>query len=241
MNEELFSLSPGKEQALLEHLLQFVTEEKQARMCAILPERTEWIRVVLEDVFQPHNASASMRSCECFGVQHIHVVENRYRYTLNREVTMGASRWVDLHRHDVPGRNNSAACLQTLREQGYRIAATSLQENAVPLPEIPLDQPLALCFGTEEDGLGAGVLEAADLLVRIPMYGFTQSFNLSVSVALCLQELRRRLVAESVDFRLSPAQQRSVQVRWLLRCLRNGEMIARSFLRGQFPESVPFR
>ena len=208
-------------------------------MRAVLPERTEWVRVVLEDIFQPHNASASMRSCECFGVQHIHVVENRYKYTLNREVAMGSTRWVDLHRHHEPGVDNSAACLRELKQAGYRIVATSPREDAVPLSEIPLDRPLALCFGTEEDGLGEGILSSADLHTRIPMYGFTRSYNLSVSVALSLQEIRRRLVAEGIDFRLGPERQRSVQLGWLLRCVRNGDMLARAFLRRTFPEEAP--
>jgi tRNA (guanosine-2'-O-)-methyltransferase len=239
LNEEFLHLSPGKEQALLDHLLQFVTEEKAARMRAVLRERTEWVRVVLEDIFQPHNASASVRSCECFGIQHVHVVENRYTYTLNREVAMGSSRWVDLHRHRNPENDNSAACLEELREAGYRVVATSLSNDAVPLSAIPLDRPLALCFGTEEDGLGEGLLASADLHTRIPMYGFTQSYNLSVSVALCLQEIRRRLEAEGIDFRLGVDRQRSVQLGWLLRCLRNGELLARAFLRETFPEQGP--
>ncbi len=202
-------------------------------METVLDQRTSHVQVVLEDIFQPHNASAVMRSCECFGIQHLHVVENRYPYSLNREVAMGASNWIHLHRYRGTKGDNSLSCIRHLKDQGHRLAATCLTREAIPMEELPLDKPLALWFGTEEDGLSEAVLEAADITVRIPMYGFTQSFNLSVSAAICLHDIRRRLIASDIPWKLSDPERRDVMRLWLRNAIRNADIIERSFLQGR--------
>jgi tRNA (guanosine-2'-O-)-methyltransferase len=228
-------LDPRTEEALIAHLLQFVTPQKRARMAEVIGKRTNFIRVVLEDIFQPHNASAVMRSCECFGIQHLHVIENRYKYTLNREVAMGSSNWIELHRHNRQDSDNTADCLRELRERGCRIVATSLDPSSIPIRDLELDSPLSLWFGTEEEGLSKTVLREADTHVHIPMFGFTQSFNISVSAAICLHELRHRLEQAGTDPGLTAAETRSVYRLWLRKSLKNGEILERNFLqaRGQ--------
>ena len=222
---------PSTEDALIAHLLQFVTPSKQARMAEVIRHRTSYVRVVLEDIYQPHNASAVMRSCECFGIQHLHVIENRYTYTLNRDVAMGSSNWIQLHRHREEGRDNTRDCLEAMRGRGYRIAATSLDPSSIPLHQLPLDKPLSLWFGTEEHGLSAQLLEQADLHVHIPMTGFTQSLNISVSAAICLHSLRSRLADAKVDPGLTPVEQRAVYRLWLRKTLKNCEILERAFLK----------
>ena len=177
-------LDPRTGNALVEHLLQFVTPERQVRMEQVIEHRTTHIRVVLENIYQPHNASAVMRSCECFGIQHLHVIENSNAFTVNPDVAMGASNWINLHRHRDSDADNTAACLRELRKSGYRIVATSLDSTSVPLTELPLEEKTSLWFGTEELGLSKQVLQEADAHVHIPMQGFTQSFNISVSAAM---------------------------------------------------------
>lgn len=199
-------------------------------MDAVIGQRTAHIQVVLEDIFQPHNASAVMRSCECFGIQHLHVVENRYTYTLNRDVAMGSSKWIDLHRHNDPQADNTAAAMDKLRGEGFRIAATSPDPDSIPLEDLDVSRPVSLWFGTEEDGLSPAVLEKADARVHIPMRGFTRSFNISVSAALCLYELRRRLEASAISWRLDPAERRRVQLDWLRNSIRNPEIVEAPFL-----------
>lgn len=199
-------------------------------MESVIELRTGHIHVVLEDIFQPHNASAVMRSCECFGVQNLHVIENRNKYVLNREVTMGSSKWIHLHRYSEPDGKNSERCIQSLQDKGCRIVATSLNPGSLPLAELPLDKPVALCFGTEEDGLSNSILEAADLHMHIPMFGFTQSFNISVSAAICLHDLRRRLTESTDDWQLSEAEKRKALLLWLRNSVRNFEIQERVFL-----------
>jgi tRNA (guanosine-2'-O-)-methyltransferase len=219
------------------HLLQFVTPEKRARMESVIEQRTSYVRVVLEDIFQPHNASAVMRSCECFGIQHLHVIENRYQYTLNRDVAMGSSKWINLHRHRDEEADNTKACIKELRKDGYRIVATSLDASSIPLHDLPLDEKTSLWFGTEEEGLSATALQEADAHVHIPMLGFTQSFNISVSAAICLYELRNRLSLERDKVALSPAEKRHVYRGWLNSTLKNCEILERSFLKALNPPS----
>lgn len=203
----------------------FVTDAKKARMAAVLARRTAHIQVVLEDIYQTHNASAAMRSCECFGVQHLHVIEQTHPYSLNPDVDMGSRKWVTLHRHREPGADNRRACARELRAAGLRIVATTPDPSATPLHEFPVDRPLALCFGTERDGLSETLFDEADARLRIPMEGFTESFNISVSVALCLHDLTTRLRASPAAWPLAPHEKRHVYLDWLRHAVRHADQI----------------
>lgn len=213
----------------LDFLAGFVTPDRMAKIDRVLADRTDRVRVVLEDIFQSHNASAAMRSCECFGVQNLHIIENRYTYTPNREVSMGANKWVTLHRHRSPETDNTTVALQQLKAQGFRIVATALAEDTIPLAELPVDEPLALCFGTEEDGLSETALGLADYKVQIPMFGFTQSFNISVTVALCLHDVGHRVRQQCPDWRLSPEVRHALRTEWICKTLKNPEALIRRF------------
>jgi len=87
------------QQELLKHLQQFVTEDKLRRIDYVIKDRTRHLTIVLEDIYQPHNASAVLRSCECFGIQDLHVIEQEKQYKPNPEIALGASQWLTIHRH----------------------------------------------------------------------------------------------------------------------------------------------
>jgi tRNA (guanosine-2'-O-)-methyltransferase len=231
----LQELDPRTEDALIEHLLQFVTPERRARMGRVIEHRTNHVRVVLENIFQPHNASAVIRSCECFGIQHLHVIENTNPFTVNPDVAMGSSNWINLHRHRTPDADNTAECLKHLRDSGYRIVATSLDDSSIPLTELPLEEKTSLWFGTEELGLTDQVLQQADAHVHIPMLGFTQSFNISVSAAICLYDIRNRMIRTSRDPLLSKAEIRKIYRHWLRRSVKNCEILEKGFLKDWKP------
>jgi len=228
----LHNLDASTEDALIEHLLQFVTPEKLARMSDVIRHRTSHVRIVLEDIFQPHNASAVMRSCECFGIQHLHGIENQNEYVLNREVAMGSSKWIFLHRHRQKDADNTRTCMDELRSMGYKIVATSLDPSSVPLSELPLEEKTSLWFGTEEHGLSARVLDEADAHVHIPMLGFTQSFNISVSAAICLYEIRNRLKQQGIPHVLTDQERRDVYRLWLRSSVKNCQIVEQAFLKG---------
>lgn len=186
-----------------------LTPERWARYQAVAAARTRHLTVLLEDLFQPHNASAILRTCDALGVQDVHVVETRNAFRPNDEIALGAAGWLDVHRHADP-----AAAVAALRATGHRIVAAALRDDSLPPSEVPLDRPLALCLGTEKDGLSATLLAAADVVVRIPMVGFTRSLNVSVSAGILLHHLLHRLRA-SPGWELSAADQQTLLLRWL--------------------------
>jgi tRNA (guanosine-2'-O-)-methyltransferase len=216
--------------ACLAYLETFLTDERRARIETVMAARTGFVRVVLEDIFQSHNASAAMRSCECFGVQHMHIIENRYAYTPNSEVSMGSAKWVSLHRHRERDTDNTTTALRQLKSEGYRIVAMALREDTIPLEALPVDRPTAFCFGTEEEGLSETAQELADVKVKIPMFGFTQSFNISVTVALALHDFCTRMRAERDDWALPEAERFAIRSAWVRQSLKNPDALIRRFL-----------
>lgn len=219
--------------ALLEFFAQFVTEHKRDRMEEVLQERTRHITVVVEDILKPHNASAVVRSCDCYGVQDFHVVENRYDYDVNPAVTRGASKWVDLIRYrKQKGVNNTQICFQRLQEAGYTIYATTPHTDGTLLPDVDVSEKLALVFGNELEGVSDYALQQADRTLAIPMYGFTESFNLSVSAAICLYDLTRKLRASQVTWQLSDREKREITLRWYKRVVKHADTLQQEFLAG---------
>jgi tRNA (guanosine-2'-O-)-methyltransferase len=170
--------------ALTEYLEGFVSERRRGRLHEVLKERTNHMQLVLEDVYQTHNFSAVLRSADIFGIQTTNFIENRNKYKISEDVSMGSTQWLTLNRFQNH-ENNTKACLTNLKSQGYKIVATSLHKNSVSLEELDVSKPFALVFGTELTGITKDVEDMADEFVKLPMYGFTESFNISVCAALC--------------------------------------------------------
>lgn len=202
------------DQRFLDHLSAFITAHKKEEMERVLGLRTRHITVVLENIYQPQNASAVIRSCDCFGVQDLHVIERENRFRPNRAVTMGANKWVDVIKHPRHDTDNTRTCLEGLKHGGYQIAALTLRPDAISIQDLDIHPPTALCIGTEKEGLTELAHELADVYVQIPMSGFTQSFNLSVTAALCLYELTGRLRASDADWRLTVDETEALRLRW---------------------------
>jgi tRNA (guanosine-2'-O-)-methyltransferase len=209
-----------KKQKVLEHLFSFVSEHKKQKMEQVIDWRTRHLTVVLEDMFQPHNASAVLRSCDILGVQDLHVVESRNPFVLMSGVAMGASKWLDMHRY-----RNILDCINKLKKDGYRIVATMPGDSATPLPDLNITTKLALFFGSEYSGLSQAMMEQADEHVVIPMFGFTESFNVSVSVAICLQNIMTRLHDSKIKWRLTESERQNLLLQWVRKAVRNSEAI----------------
>lgn len=224
------AVSTQSKAELLKHLLVFVNDNKKQLLEPVLNYRTRHLTVVLENVFQPQNASAVIRSCDIYGVQDLHVIENDNRFKLNPNVAMGAGKWVDVHKYNET-ENNTARCLNTLKEKGYKIIATSPHASVYTIHDLPLDSKSALIFGTELTGLSDLALSMADEFVSIPMYGFTESFNISVSVAVGLSHLKTRLHQSSVNWHLSENERLDIMIDWAKKCLSRGEAIEHEFMR----------
>lgn len=214
---------------IIELLKGYVTSERMAVLNKVLEERTDYISVALEDIFQTHNASAVLRSCDCFGIQNVSFIENRYSYMENKDVAMGSSQWLSIARYNQK-ENNTLDAIKAIRDSGYRIVATTPHTNDVLISDLDLTKgKVALFFGSEKPGLSDLVMQNADEFVRIPMYGFTESFNISVSVALCLYELTARLRCTNIDWHLSQSRKQELLADWMKLSARNADGLIREY------------
>jgi tRNA (guanosine-2'-O-)-methyltransferase len=182
----------------LAYLEDFLTENRKERFLEVLKKRTNHFTVAVEDIFQFHNTSAVMRSCEVFGIQELNIVEQRFGKDIDKEIAMGAQKWVDINKYDTIGN-----CIETLKEKGYQIIATTPHNDSCLLHEFDVTKKSALFFGTEKEGLSEEVMSKADGYLKIPMVGFTESLNISVSAAIIIQDLTNRLRQYDVNWQLS--------------------------------------
>ncbi len=221
-----------KNQLIINHFAQFITEHKKTFLEKVLEQRTRYITVVLEDIFQSQNASAVVRTCECMGLQDVHVVESKSAYSVNKKVIKGANKWIDLIRYKSKGSNNIEECFKNLKEKGYRILVTEPDANGSSIDEISVtDQPLAIVMGNELDGASKYALEHADVKVKIPMYGFTESLNISVSAAICLNTLIPKLRQSNAAWQLTSSEKEFIRLQWYRKIVRRSDVIEKEFLR----------
>ena len=220
-------------EALIDHFLKCITDERKALFEELIQKRTTYLTVVLENIYQPLNASAVLRSCDCFGIQDVHVIENYNEFKPDREVAMGASNWLTVNRYDK-NENNTLDCIQSLKNKGYRIVATSPHNSQTDLINFDLSKgKTALFFGTEVEGLSDIVLENADEHLHIPMYGFTESFNLSVSAAICLYEMRMKMEKENIKWHMTEDEKNQVLLNWLRYSIDRSEIVEEDFLKNR--------
>lgn len=211
---------------LLDYLLGFLTPRRRMLFEKVLLERTNYFTVATQDVSQLHNTSAVLRSCDVFGLQNIHVIEERNPRRIDKEIAMGAQKWIDVNRY-----NSTGTCINELRKKGYRIVATSPHGNADLLQDFDISSPAAIFFGTEKNGLSPEFVEKADATLKIPMYGFTESLNISVSAAIILQSLVYRLKSSSYDWRLTEEEKFRLHLSWAENSIKNSDKLKEDFLR----------
>lgn len=213
---------------VLDEFYKIITPNKVEMFNRIAAQRTKHLTIALENIYQEHNASAVLRSCDCFGLQEMHVIEKGFQYSVQRDIALGAGRWVDLFNYNL-GENPTDDCLLNLKNSGYKIVATTPHTNSFTIHDIPIDQPLAFFFGTERRGLSEEVINRADYHLKIPMYGFTESFNISVSVALVLQVIRDRLEKSNYIWKLSKEEQIALKIKWCRKILNGGQALENEF------------
>jgi len=207
--------SPRYRRELCSYLAGFLSEHKRGLLPRLVLNRTRHITVVVEDIHKEHNASACLRSCDCFGIQDVHIVENYNEYTGNRDVSLGAEKWLTLNHFNAPDQDNTEHCLKQLRARGYRIVATSPHAPTCELPDYDATRPTALVFGNEKDGISDRSRELADDILRIPMYGFSESFNISVAAAVALNQLVCQMRQQNVAWQLSEKERDELLLAWV--------------------------
>ena len=209
--------------AFLENIL---TDNRKEKFLKVLENRTNHFTIVVEDIFQMHNASAVMRSCEVFGIQKLNVIEERYGKSIDKEIAMGAQKWVDINTFD-----SVSNCIETLKNKGYQIIATTPHENDCLMEDFDVSKPSALFFGTERDGLSEEILKQADGFLKIPMVGFTESLNISVSAAIIIQNLTERLRKSDVNWQLSDNEILEKRLTWAKSSIKDIKRIEERYYR----------
>ena len=220
---------PSLRNQIIAHLSQFVTKSRQERMLNVLSNRTRHITVVLEDLFQTQNISAVMRTCDCYGIQDAFIVENRNKFEVHKDISMGADKWLTLHQYpDEP--HNMKKCIDRLHEKGYTVVATLPDEKHLTIYDLPAERRTAFLFGTELTGLSDEAIRYADCNALIPMYGFTESFNISNSAAIILSNFSERVRNSGVNWQLTIEEQEEIYLEWLQKSRTDSESIIKQYL-----------
>lgn len=215
--------------ALIDYLKDFLTDERVEKINKIVTQRTRHISILLENIFQQQNASAVLRSAECMGVQDIHVVENNNVFEVDPEVAMGAAKWLTIYNYNQK-QNNTIDAIKGLKANGYRVVATMPHEKESMIDEIDLSVPTVFMFGTELTGLSEDAINHADAFVKIPMYGFTESFNISVSAAMVMQSATTRIRNSEINWQLPIQAQEDLILEWYQKSLKTPDLIMNRFL-----------
>ncbi|MEZ4856829.1 MAG: RNA methyltransferase [Gelidibacter sp.] len=209
---------------LLQHLETYLTDNRKARFDSVLSQRTKHFTVATEDVYQLHNTSAVIRTCDVFGIQEVNIVEERNTKRIDREIAMGAQKWVDLNRY-----RSVKDCINDLKQKGYQIVATTPHENDSVLNEFDVTKKSCFFFGREAEGLSQEVLDAANCFLKIPMVGFTESLNISVSAAIILQHVTTKLKQTDINWQLSELEVLEKRMDWIKKSIKSYDDIVNRF------------
>lgn len=213
---------------LLSFLEGYVTDRRKQKFREVLGERTRHFAVVLENIFQPHNASAVIRSCDVFGVQDVYSIEDYNINKVSRRVAKGSQQWVTLNRYKEDG-NNAAVCFQDLKEKGYQIIATTPHIDSCVLSDFDITKKTAFVFGSEKEGVSDYVKEHADGFLKIPMVGFTESLNISVAAAITLQDVTSRMKLQKSDWQLEENEKEILYAEWIEKSIKNLDKLKKHY------------
>jgi len=217
--------------AYLKYLESYLTSRRKSLFNSVTSYRMRHFTVAAEDTYQDHNASALIRNCDCFGIQDLHIIEEINKYRLAKGMTQGSDKWVDLHYYSEY-EDNTQTCINRLKRQGYSIIATTPHENDCLIDDFDVSKKSAFFFGREKTGLSKKVLAQAEAFVKIPMYGFSESFNISVSAALLLQHLTDKLrKSADIPWQLTQEEIIDLKINWSIKTIQNGEQIAAKYLK----------
>ncbi|TXD47807.1 MULTISPECIES: TrmH family RNA methyltransferase [unclassified Polaribacter] len=209
---------------LLQYFETYLTQKRKDTFRKVLAQRTKHFTVVLEDIYQPHNASAVVRTCDIFGVQDLHVIENKYVNRVSKYVAKGSQKWITSSRYNADG-DNTETCLSSLKKKGYQIIATTPHTDSCLLQDFDINKKTAFILGAEAEGISETVKSQADGFLKIPMVGFTESLNISVAAAIILQEVTTKLRNSTIDWQLSTEEKETLYFDWVKKTIKNVDKI----------------
>ncbi len=213
---------------LLEYLEGYITDNRKETFNKILNNRTRHFTVVLENIFQHHNMSAVVRSCDIFGIQDVYTIENTNIKKVSRKIAKGSQKWLNFNRYKSEI-NNTESCLNDLKAKGYKIIATSPHFDSCYLSDFDITQKSAFVFGMERDGISDCIKTHADGFLKIPMVGFTESLNISVAAAIILQDVTNKLRQSDVNWKLSDKEREEVYLSWIEKSIKNVDKLKNNF------------
>ena len=208
------------DEKLLQYFEGYLTEKRKVLFKKVLEDRTRHFTVVLEDIFQSHNTSAVLRTCDIFGIQDIHVIENKYNQKVSKHVAKGSQKWLSINRYKSDG-DNTKTCLEFLKSKGYQIIATTPHNNSCLLEDFDINKKSAFVFGVEAEGVSDYVKQNADGYLKIPMVGFTESLNISVAAAIILQKITSKLRNSNSNWKLSNVEKKTLYFNWIKGTIKN--------------------
>jgi len=209
-----------KDQAYLAYLTSFVSEKRQATFDRVLDQRTKHFTVILEDLFQKHNTSAVVRSCDIFGIQNVHIIENKYTSYMSNQVGKGSQKWLDFHRYRDE-KLNTQNCIDAIKKEGYQLIATTPHNESCYLADFDINKKSAFVFGVEKEGISKMMMDQADGYLKIPMVGFTESLNISVAAAIILQSVTEKLRTSDVDWRMTETEKFYKKLEWMEKSIKS--------------------
>ena len=214
-------------ESCIETLYEFITDERKERFEEVLEKRTKHITLILEDLYQSRNISAVMRSADGFGLQELHIIEDNHKWTGTKSVSKGASSWLTLHKYK--GEDPVTDCIENLKARGFRIVATSPHKSGYTPDSLPIDKPLAIVMGTELTGISDKLMSQVDDYVEIPMYGFSESFNVSVAASIALNRVRTRIEEAGVNNGLSEEEKQKLRMVWAYKTIKDAKAILKHY------------
>lgn len=205
-------------------LEQLVHPRRIAKVDHILGQRIASVTAVFENIYDPHNVGACMRTCEGFGLQDVHVITAKHGYKTPTTITKSADQWLTSHRWET-----TESCVAALKDQGYALWVADLEAEET-LADLPVEGKIALVVGNEAEGISAAIRDAADKRYILPMAGMVQSYNLSVALAVSLQQVvpvRRAQLGGGGDLPLD--RQWQLRRRWLEHGMRNAKKVRAAY------------
>ena len=213
---------------LFENMKSHISDSRLEKILSVSQERTRYLSVVLSNVFYTQNISAVIRSCDCFGVQDLYIIGNSPSTHVNKHVALGTYNWVDIHRNTFKPEEET---LSEMKDKGYRIVVTLPEQGASSLHNFDIDRgKIALVMGNEREGVSPVVKEMADEFLYIPMAGFSQSLNISVSTAVIISELTGKIRSSNLEWRLKESELMDLQYTWMKNSVKRGDRIEDEYL-----------
>jgi len=206
------------------HIAPMLSDRRKDLFDVILAQRTRHFTVILEDLYQKHNTSAIVRSCDIFGVQDVHIIENKYKSYMSNQVGKGSQKWLDFHRYREK-QINTQDCIDAIKNQGYQLIVTSPHNDSCLLQNFDITKKSAFVFGVEKAGVSETMFEQADGFLKIPMVGFTESLNVSVAAAITLQSVTERLRNSDMQWQLSKDDIFYKKLEWMEKTIKSIEKV----------------